>query len=179
MYNIFILFLLPSSQRRPTQAHEGPQQPTTANKGQRRSTKAHSSQRRSMKAHRSQWRPTKANAGPRRQNGPKRRQTRRLGPRCVFFSFFFYNSYYYETAPTPPLACKYEPGVGLLTTTTTITRARDASRALFLSFYSPPSPSPSLGPETRLGPSVSFYFFYFILYFNGYMFEFYLDIPIM
>src|ERR1700679_708847 len=26
-------------------------------------------------------------------------------------------SYYYETAPTPPLACRYEPGVGLLTTT--------------------------------------------------------------
>src|ERR1700678_1581547 len=50
------------------------------------------------------------------------------------------------------------------TSRTTITRARDASRALFSSFYSPP---PSLGPETRLGPSVSFYFFYFILYFTG------------
>src|SRR6202522_4263697 len=60
MYKIFILFLLPSSQRRPmkanagqrrpTQAHEGPQQPTTANEGQCRSTKTHSSQRRPTKA---------------------------------------------------------------------------------------------------------------------------------
>src|ERR1700678_3936478 len=65
MYKIFILFLLPSSQRRPTkankgqqrptQAHEGPQQPTTANEGQCRPTKTHGSQRR----------PTKAHAGPR------------------------------------------------------------------------------------------------------------------
>src|ERR1700678_1098679 len=58
MYNIFILFLLPSSQRRPTQVNEG--------------------QRRPMKAHSSQRRPTKANAGPRKPtvaNDGQRRPT--------------------------------------------------------------------------------------------------------
>src|ERR1700678_2981300 len=106
MYKIFILFLLPSSQRRPmkanagqrrpTQAHEGPQQPTTANEGQRRPMKAHSSQRRPTKAHGSQRRPTAANDGQRRptqahedKKGPNNAIWRRLGPRYVFFFIFF------------------------------------------------------------------------------------------
>jgi hypothetical protein len=80
------------------------------------------------------------------ENGPKRRQTRRLGPRCVFFEYkCFYHIYFHfismkrRPVPTPtllackcepgvgfsspnhppPLACKHEPGVALLTTTTT------------------------------------------------------------
>src|ERR1700678_4094202 len=64
LFNVqnFILFLLPSSQRRPTkanagqrrptQAHEGPQQPTTANEGQRRPTTANEGQRRPTKTKR-------------------------------------------------------------------------------------------------------------------------------
>src|ERR1700678_3439005 len=71
------------------QAHKGPQRPMKANAGQRK--------------------PTAANDGQRRPT------------QCVsvrFLSFFILYAYYYETVPTPPLACKYEPGVGLLTTTT-------------------------------------------------------------
>src|SRR5271168_63563 len=53
-------------QQRQTQVSKGPQQPMTANKGQRR------------------------------QKGPKRRVWRRLGPRCVSFSFILFYSYYYK-----------------------------------------------------------------------------------
>src|ERR1700678_2863088 len=70
------------------QAHKGPQRPMKANAGQRK--------------------PTAANDG-------QRRPTQCISVR--FLSFFILYAYYYETAPTPPLACKYELGVGLLTTT--------------------------------------------------------------
>src|ERR1700678_2116685 len=92
MYKFFILFLLPSSQRQPTQAnagqhrptqpYKGPQQPTTANEGQRRSTKTHSSQRRPTTANEGQRRSTKANAGPWKAHGSQRRPTKaNAGPR--------------------------------------------------------------------------------------------------
>src|SRR5271168_2902231 len=71
--------------------HAGSRRPTTANEGQRRSTHAH--------------------------EVPQQPTTANEGQRSVFFSFLILYSYYYETVPTPPLACKYEPGVGLLTTT--------------------------------------------------------------
>jgi len=91
--------------------HAGSRRPTTANEGQRRSTKAHSSQRRPTKANAGQRRPTQAHEVPQQPT------TANEGQRSVFFSFLILYSYYYETVPTPPLACKYEPGVGLLTTT--------------------------------------------------------------
>ena len=86
-----------------TMRHESPRQPMTANKGQRRSAKAHSSQ----------WRPTKANTGPQRQKGPKRRQTRRLGPRCVLFIFYFLFLLLWDSAhgmPLPHPLRKRDPG---------------------------------------------------------------------
>src|SRR5271155_778766 len=91
--------------------HAGSRRPTTANEGQRRSTKAHSSQRRPTKANAGQRRPTQAHEVPQQPT------TANEGQQSVFFSFLILYSYYYETVPTPPLACKYEPGVGLLTTT--------------------------------------------------------------
>src|ERR1700678_690995 len=60
-----------SSQRRPTKANTGPQHPTTANEGQRRPFDITSRVRDD-------------------ENGPKRRQTRHLGPRYVFFLDLFY-----------------------------------------------------------------------------------------
>src|ERR1700678_1549113 len=59
--------------------------------GQCRPTKAHSSH---WVANDGQRRPTKAHKD---EKGPKRRVRRRLGPRCVFFSFILFYSYYYET----------------------------------------------------------------------------------
>src|ERR1700678_2938283 len=91
--------------------HAGSRRPTTANEGQHRSTKAHSSQQRPTKANTGQPRPTQAHEVPQQPT------TANEGQRSVFFSFLIVYSYYYETVPTPPLACKYEPGVGLLTTT--------------------------------------------------------------
>src|SRR5271168_4226784 len=84
LFNVqnFILFLLPSSQRRPTkanagqrrptQAHEGPQQPTAANAGPRKPTVANEGQRRPTQAHEGQRRPTTANEGQRRPTKTKR-----------------------------------------------------------------------------------------------------------
>src|ERR1700678_2332984 len=111
----------------------------------------------------------KANAGQRRPT------------QCVLFHFLFFILITMRQRPphpslantsrgwvySPPPTTHHHHHHHLTTSSTsrtTITRARDASRALFSSFYSPP---PSLGPETCLGPSVSFYFFYFILYFTG------------
>src|SRR6202522_51032 len=151
--------------------------------------KAHSSQRRPTQAKPGQCRPRKANKD---EPGPEQCQTRRLGQRCVFFFLFFLCFIDNESLQQPTKANEgqhrsmqahsraqgwvYSPPptthhhhhrhlTTSTTSSTTITRARDASWALFSSFYSPPSPS--LGPKTRLGPSVSFYFFYFILYFTG------------
>jgi hypothetical protein len=62
------------------------------------------------------------------ENRPKWRVRRHLGPRCVFFlniNVFYFMYIPFITmkcrpVPTPtPLACKHEPGVALLTTTTT------------------------------------------------------------
>src|ERR1700678_3967866 len=86
--------------------HAGSRRPTTANEGQRRSTKAHSSQRRPTKANAAQRRP------PQAHEVPQQPTTANEGHRSVFFSFLILYSYYYETVPTPPLACKYEPGGG-------------------------------------------------------------------
>src|SRR5271168_3226864 len=150
-------------------------------------TKAHSSQRPPTQANTGQCRPTKAHED---ETGPERCQTLRLGQRCVFsFLFFlcFIDNESLQQATkanegqhrsmqahsraqgwvySPPPTTHHHHHRHLTTSSTsstTITRARDASRTLVLSFYSPPS----LGPETRLRPSVSFYFFYFILYFTG------------
>src|ERR1700678_116736 len=152
-------------------------------------TKAHSSQGRPTQANTGQCRPTKAHED---KTGPKLHQTRRLCQRCVFSFLFFLCFIDNESLQQPTKANEgqhrsmqahsraqgwvYSPPptthhhhhrhlTTSSTSSTTITRARDASRTLVLSFYSPPSPS--LGPETRLRPSVSFYFFYFILYFTG------------
>src|ERR1700678_488927 len=139
--------------------NESSQQPTTANAGQQRPTKTKQgpndarpvvwargvsflffffSVLLTTKAYSSQRRPIKANTGQCRPTA---------GPRGGF------THHHHPPLPTSS------------TSSTTITRARDASRTLVSSFYSPPSPS--LGPETRLEPSVSFYLFYFILYFTG------------
>src|ERR1700678_2120531 len=72
MYKIFILFLLPSSQRRPTKANKGQQRPTKANKGQRRPMKAHSSQRRPTKDNAGPQKPTVANDGQQRPTKTKK-----------------------------------------------------------------------------------------------------------
>src|SRR5271168_5218997 len=151
--------------------------------------KAHSSQRRPTQANTGQCRPTKAHED---ETGPERCQTRRLGQRCVFSFLFFLCFIDNESLQQPTKANEgqhrsmqahsraqgwvYSPPptthhhhhrhlTTSSTSSTTITRARDASRTLVSSFYSPPSPS--LGPETCLEPSVSFYLFYFILYFTG------------
>src|ERR1700678_3010857 len=142
--------------------------------------KAHSSQRRPTQANTGQCRPTKAHED---ETGPERCQTRRLGQRCVFSFLFFLCFIDNESLQQPTKANEgqhrsmqahsraqgwvYSPPptthhhhhrhlTTSSTSSTTITRARDASWTLVSSFYSPPSPS--LGPETRLGPSVSFCF---------------------
>jgi hypothetical protein len=89
MYISFLIFLLLLSpgrptaanngQRRPTQAHKGPQQLTTANEGQRRPRKAHSSQRRPTQAHEGPQQLTMANEGqrrPRKAHSSQRRPTK-------------------------------------------------------------------------------------------------------
>src|ERR1700678_1939936 len=213
-FHCTFIYLLLRSPGRPTAANDGQHRPTKANAGPQRrkraqttpgaslgpqvsfffsfsvllTTKAHSSQRRPTQANTGQCRPTKAHED---ETGPKRRQTRCLGQRCVF-SFLFFLCFINKSLQQPTKANEgqhrsmqahsraqgwvYSPPptthhhhhhhlTTSSTSSTTITRARDASRALVSSFYSPPSPS--LGPETCLGPSVSFYLFYFILYFTG------------
>src|SRR5271168_2983682 len=129
-----------STQRRPTQVNEGPQHPTTANEGRNRPTAAHG---RPTQAHSTQQRPTQVNEGPQHPTTANEGQRRSTQAHSSL------------TTTTPPSSLANGP----TSITTTITRARDASRALFSSFYSPPSPS--LGPETCLGPSVSFHFILF------------------
>src|SRR5271168_2333146 len=92
MYKIFILFLLPSSQRRPTKANEGQRRPMKAHSSQRRPTKdnagprrptaANDGQQRPMAANQGQRRPTAANAGPQKPmaaNEGQRRPTKAHG----------------------------------------------------------------------------------------------------
>src|ERR1700678_1135544 len=64
MYNIFILFLLPSSQRRPTQVNECQRRPMKAHSSQRRPTKANAGPRKPTVANDGQRRPTQAHEGP-------------------------------------------------------------------------------------------------------------------
>src|SRR5271168_5163118 len=93
-----------------TTRHESPRQPMTANKGQRRPTKANDGQRRPTQVGKGPQQPMTANEGQQRQKGPKRRVWRRLGPRCVFYLFILFYSYYYETRkPTAANAGQRRP----------------------------------------------------------------------
>src|SRR5271168_464064 len=135
--------------RRPTQVNAGQRRLTAPNDGQRRPTQAHSTQRRPTQVNEGPQHPTTANEGQRRSTQAHSSLTTTTPPSSLA------NGPTSITTPitTPPTTTTTS------TTSTTITRARDASRALFSSFYSPPSPS--LGPETCLGPSVSFHFILF------------------
>src|ERR1700678_1279409 len=66
MYKIFILFLLPSSQRRPTKSHAGPRRPTAVNAGPQKPMAANQGQRRPTAANAGPQKPTAANEGQRR-----------------------------------------------------------------------------------------------------------------
>src|SRR5271168_4920160 len=128
----------PSSQRRPTQAHEEGKRPicmfflimyfsfyfsffillagcTTPTTPLFGVDDSHKSPRRPQP-------PTKANAGPQRGKRAQTTPDASFGPIGKFFNVIFYFILITRRPSThPPLACKYEPGVGLLTTTTTTT----------------------------------------------------------
>src|ERR1700678_2993491 len=76
-----------------------------------------------------------------------------FGPIGKFFNVIFYFILITRRPSThPPLACKYEPGVGLLTTTTTTTPPSSPANAPLTPQRSPHTPptnrSPHLPPPT-------------------------------